>query len=144
MAGNVQPIGSSRLTRGQRLRQYANWANLTTPIGLLVSRIGGAAVQRGPRGLYLAESYRFGFPVAAAFTIGDVVLTRHSWSGLLAANPNLLLHEERHCWQYAYCGGLPFFPLYALAMTWSWLRTGSPARQNIFERHAGLADGGYA
>lgn len=144
MAGNVKPIGSSRLTRRQRVRSYANWANLTTPLGLLACKIGGAAVQRGPRGLYLAEGFRYGFPIADAFTIGNVVITRHRWQRLLAGNPNLLLHEERHSWQYACCGGLPFFPLYAMAMAWSWLRTGNLARENVFERHAGLADGGYA
>jgi hypothetical protein len=144
MARTVQPIGSSRLTTPQRIRLLGNWANLTTPIGLLVSRIGGARVQRGPRGLYLAEGYRLGFPMAAAFTIGNVVITGHTWGVLLARSPNLLLHEERHSWQYFCCAGLPFFPLYALAMVWSWLRTGTLARENLFERHAGLADGGYA
>ena len=33
--------------------------------------------------------------------------------------------------------------LYALASAWSWLRTGDPASRNVFERHAGLKEGGY-
>jgi hypothetical protein len=33
--------------------------------------------------------------------------------------------------------------LYVLASAWSLLRTGDPASRNIFERLAGLADGGY-
>ncbi|MBO0813187.1 MAG: hypothetical protein J2P23_14240, partial [Microlunatus sp.] len=61
----------------------------------------------------------------------------------LAANPNLLRHEERHSWQYLVCCGLPFFPLYALALLWSYATTRDLARGNLFERAAGLADGGY-
>jgi hypothetical protein len=40
------------------------------------------------------------------------------------------------------CGTL-FMPLYLTAMGWSWIRTGDRAARNIFERAAGLADGGY-
>jgi hypothetical protein len=55
----------------------------------------------------------------------------------------LLDHEERHVTQYAWCGG-PVMPvLYLGAAGWSWLRTGDFASRNIFERRAGLADGGY-
>jgi hypothetical protein len=35
-------------------------------------------------------------------------------------------------------------PLYFLAAVVSWLLTGDFGAQNIFERRAGLADGGYA
>jgi hypothetical protein len=139
----VEPIGGGRMTPVQQLRFVGNWINLTTPLGLLAGRIGGAQAKRGPRGLYLAEGYRYGFPVASAFTIGNVVITSRSWDQLLSANPNLLLHEERHSWQYLACGGLPFFPLYGLAMAWSYVRSGSPATDNVFERAAGLVDGGY-
>jgi hypothetical protein len=139
----VEPIGSGRLTAAQTLRHWGNWINLSTPVGLLVSRIGSAKVKRGPRGLYLAESYRLPFPIASAFTIGNVVITNRSWDQLLSASPKLLLHEERHSWQYLACLGLPFFPLYAAAVIWSWLRTGNIASGNFFEQNAGLADGGY-
>jgi hypothetical protein len=54
----------------------------------------------------------------------------------------VLEHEERHTWQYMACGTF-FMPLYLGAMAWSWLRTGDRAARNIFERAAGLADGGY-
>lgn len=143
MIRSVRPIGSGRLTRGQRIRHVGNWINLSTPVGLLVSRIGSATVNRGPRGLFLAEGYRLPFPIASAFTVGDVVITNRTWDQLLSANPKLLLHEERHSWQYLACFGLPFFGLYALAVVWSWLRTGDIASRNFFERNAGLADGGY-
>lgn len=139
----VEPIGGGRMTTGQRLRFIGNWINLSTPVGLLMSRLGGARIRHGARGLYLAEGYRFGFPVAPAFTIGNVVITGHSWDELLAGRPKLLLHEERHSWQYLICGGLPFFPLYGLAMLWSYASTHSVALGNAFERDAGLAEGGY-
>ncbi len=135
--------GGGRLTAAQRVRQVGNWLNLSTPSGRLVARLGGARVRRGPRGLLLADGYRWGFPIASAFTVGNVVISRGRWSDLLAAGPALLQHEERHSWQYLLCGGLPMIPLYLLAMAWSWWRTGSPALGNIFERAAGLADGGY-
>ncbi|SDS38590.1 hypothetical protein [Microlunatus soli] len=140
---DVRPIGGGRLTAPQQLRRLGNWANLSTPVGLLIARIGRADVQRGPRGLVLADGYRLGFPIAGAFTVGNVVITARSWPDLLATSPNLLRHEERHSWQYLACLGLPFFGLYAAAMGWSWLRTGDLARANVFERAAGLADGGY-
>ncbi|QGN35589.1 hypothetical protein GJV80_13715 [Microlunatus sp. Gsoil 973] len=139
----VEPIGGGRLTRAQALRHWGNWVNLSTPLGMLVSRIGGARVRRGPRGLYLAEGYRLSFPIASAFTIGDVVITGRDWDDLLAASPDLLSHEERHSRQYFACLGLPFFPLYGLAMLWSYVRTRSVALGNAFERDAGLAEGGY-
>lgn len=143
MTGVVRPIGAARMTRAQRIRFIGNWVNLSTPFGLLVTRLGSASVRRGPRGLYLADGYRYGFPIAAAFTIGNVVITRHSWQGLLTARPRLLLHEERHSTQYLFCCGLGFFPLYGLAMLWSYVRTRTLALGNAFERDAGLAEGGY-
>lgn len=126
-----------------RLRRVGNAINLTTPLGLLVARIGGARTRRGPRGLVLAEGYRLPFPIAAAFTIGNVVITSHHWEELRRRNPELLTHEEWHSWQYLYCLGLPFFPIYCLCMGWSWLRTRDRAKANFFERQAGLDTGGY-
>ncbi len=127
----------------ERVRIVANLVNLTTPLGILLARATGCTLRRGPHGLILAEGYRLGFPAAGAFTIGDVVLSRHPWSVLLARHPRLLEHEERHSRQYAVCLGLPFVPLYLLAVGWSWLRTGDPAARNAFERRAGLRAGGY-
>jgi len=143
MTGVVEPIGGGRMTTWQRIRFVGNWLNLSTPVGCLAGRLGGARFRRGPRGLYLADGYRYRFPVAAAFTIGNVVITRHSWGELLRGHPDLLLHEERHSTQYLLCAGLPFFPMYGLAMAWSYVRTRTPALANAFERDAGLAAGGY-
>lgn len=131
------------LTRAQRARRVANLANLSTPLGHAVARLGGARCRPGPYGLVLAEGYRFAFPVAGAFTVGDVVVTARTFGALLSTYPDLLRHEERHSRQYALSLGLPYLPLYALAMGWSVLRTGDRASANVFERGAGLLAGGY-
>lgn len=135
--------GARRLTPAERARRAANLLNLTTPLGLLVARVGGAHRRPGPYGLVLAERYRFGFPVAGAFTVGDVVITAHAFDALLRHNPALLAHEERHSRQYALACGLPYLALYTLAMGWSVVRTGDRASGNVFERGAGLLAGGY-
>ena len=123
------------------MKRAANWANGSTPLGLVIARIGAARVEDAERGLLLATGYRIGVPRAGAFTVGNVVLSRHgrAW---LEQRPRLMAHEERHTWQYAALG-LPFLPLYGLAAGYSYLRTGHPAVHNAFERHAGLEDGGY-
>ncbi|MDR1834114.1 MAG: hypothetical protein LBQ92_05630 [Propionibacteriaceae bacterium] len=125
-----------------RARQVVNWLNLTTLFGLLVAKLGGAAISRGRGGLILAEGYRLGFPVAEAFTVGNVVAFRATLAELSARLPNVLRHEAKHATQYAFLG-LAFFPVYALLMAWSWLRTGDRAARHPLERLAGFADGGY-
>jgi hypothetical protein len=130
------------LPRGQRVRRVVNYVNLTTPLGRLAARLGGATPSPGPAGLILAEGYRFGFPHAGAFTVGNVVLTRQTFAVLVARTPNLLRHEARHATQYAWLG-LLFFPVYAAMMGWSVLLTGDRAARCALERWAGLADGGY-
>ncbi len=125
------------------LRRLANLVNLSTPLGLLIARIGRAEISRGPHGLVLAERYRFRFPLASAFTVGNVLITAHRWNDLLDRNPRLMTHEQRHSWQWMACCGLPFLPLYALGMAWSWLRARDRYSRNVFERAAGLVDGGY-
>ena len=124
-----------------RLRQVANLVNLSTPLGLLLAVAGRARLSRGPDGLVLARGFRL--PARApAFTVGNVVLLRLD-DDALARRPRLLVHESRHATQYAWCLGPVFLPLYAVAAAWSWLRWRDPARGNVFERLAGLADGGY-
>ena len=116
--------------------------NGSTLLGLGLAALGRARLGAGPRGLLVASGYRLPQPSAPAFTVGNVVLTRHD-TAWLAARPRLLLHEERHSWQYVACLGLPLLPLYAVAAGWSWLRGGDAGVHNLFERTAGLADGGY-
>ena len=91
----------------------------------------------------LGEGYRLRFPVAGAFTVGNVVTTAATFEALSARHPDLLAHEDRHAWQYVYCLGLPYLLLYSAAMGWSMLRTGDRASANVFERDAGLSAGGY-
>ena len=125
-----------------RAKQVLNAVNGSTLLGLGVGLAGRSRFRQGPRGLVLASGYRLRQPSAPAFTVGNVVLTRHDEHWLLD-RPRLLAHEERHTWQYAVCLGLPLLPLYLLAAGWSWARGGDVAVHNAFERLAGLEDGGY-
>ena len=122
-----------------------NWMNLSTPLGLLLAKAGGARISPGPHGLKIATGYRFRVPPVRgrALTIGDVVLLGLD-PAALAARPQLLAHEARHAGQYArWLGPVGFLPAYALASLWSWCFTGDPALRNHFESRAGLVDGGY-
>ena len=125
-----------------RIKRIVNLLNGSTALGCAVATLGRARIGGGPRGLVVATGYRLRVPAAAAFTIGNVVTTRHdrTW---LEDRPLLVRHEERHTWQYVVCLGLPMIPLYLTAAAWSYLRGGDPAVHNAFERLAGLADGGY-
>lgn len=130
-------------TATQWVRLLGNAVNLSTPSGLLVAMVGRSRIRRGPRGLVLADHYRPRFPVAGAFTVGNVIVTGKDWDQLDEALPELFAHEEAHTWQYLVCLGLPYLPIYAACMAWSVLRTGDRASANVFERRAGLAVGGY-
>jgi len=125
-----------------QVRRTLNLANGSTILGLGIAAVGRATVERGPRGLLLATGYRLGFPIATAFTVGNVVITASSRTWL-EANPRTLRHEERHTDQYVACLGLPMIGLYVAAMGWSYLRCRNPFLHNPFERLAGLEDGGY-
>ena len=116
-------------TGWQWVRLAGNFINLSTPVGLAVAGIGRSTIRRGPRGLFLAEGYRFTFPIASGFTIGNVITTGTTWDTMLARN--------------LYCLGLPYYIPYVIFMGWSVLRTGDRAARNFFERQAGLASGGY-
>ena len=126
----------------QLIKLIGNFLNLSTVAGFLVGLIGRAQFSRGPRGLFLATGYKLGFPIANAFTIGNMVLTKNDHD-YFDTRPVLLKHEERHSWQYFCLLGLLMLPLYLLCVVWSWLRTGDPASRNLFERLAGLKDGYY-
>ena len=103
------PLAPTRLTGWQWVRLVGNVLNLTTPLGLVIARIGRARIRRGPRGLLLAEGYRLPFPIAGAFTVGSVITTGTTFTERLRWLPRLLEHEERHSWQYLCCLGLPFY-----------------------------------
>jgi hypothetical protein len=137
-------VHASPLTVAERIRRLGNLANLSTPLGMAVARLGRADVRPGARGLLLAEGYRLPFPVALAFTVGNVLLTSGRWDELERTRPGLLTHEEAHSWQWFWWAGLPFLPAYGACLVWSLVRTGDRAAAHLFERRAGLELGGYA
>jgi hypothetical protein len=126
-----------------RVRLVANLVNGSTLAGLLVAAAGRARLARAADGLLVGAGYRFPVPVAPAFTVGNVIMGRGDRAAL-ASMEALLAHEARHATQYAWCGGLVMLPLYFLAAGVSWGLTGDFGARNVFERQAGLADGGYS
>ena len=125
-----------------RVRTVLNWLNLSTPLGLAIAKIGGASILRRGRGTYLATGYRFGFPVASAFTIGSVITSKHDVD-YFRERPVLLQHEDRHCTQYAFVLGVVMLPFYFLCVGISYVIAGDHSSYNPFERLANLADGNY-
>ncbi len=129
---------------GVVMRNVANFVNLSTPLGLLLA-ICTRGRLRVARGLIVADRAALPLVTASALTVGSVVLVPHRTLEEASAQiPGLLEHESEHAWQYAYCLGLPFLPLYLLATAWSLLRTSDRAAANFFEVQAGLVSGGYA
>jgi hypothetical protein len=126
-----------------RFRAALTAANGTTLVGMLVAKLSGARLTRGPDGLWIAEHYCGRLVRQTCFTVGSVIITRRSADWLLHdGHTDLLGHEARHADQYAVLGPL-FWPAYWLACAWSYALTGSYGPRNVFERHAGLAGGGY-
>lgn len=129
-------------TAWTRLRTVLNWVNLSTLLGLAIARLGGASIVRRGRGTYLATGYRFGFPVASAFTVGSVITSKHDLD-YFVERPVLLRHEDRHCTQYAFVLGVVMLPFYFLCVGLSYAIAGDHSSYNPFERLANLADGNY-
>jgi hypothetical protein len=125
---------------GLRLRQAVNLANLSTLAGLGAAVAGRARIAASVDGLVVATSYRLPVPPAPAFCLGNVILTRDD--DIVVGSP-VFRHEARHATQYAWCGGVAMVPLYLMAAAVSWVLTGDFGAGNVFERLAGLADGGY-
>ena len=130
----------TRLPARLRIRQAVNLANGSTLAGLGVAALGGAAVARSVDGLLTGTGYRLPVPPAPAFCLGNVLVTRRE--AIDPAAP-LFRHEARHATQFAWCGGVFMLPLYLAAAGVSWALTGDFGARNVFERQAGLADGGY-
>jgi hypothetical protein len=125
---------------GLRVRQAVNLANGSTLAGLGAAVVGRTRLARSVDGLVTATGYRLPVPPAPAFCLGNVILTRGD--DIDPAAP-LFRHEARHATQYAWSGGVAMVPLYLMAAGASWALTGDFGARNIFERLAGLADGGY-
>ena len=81
-------------------------------------------------------------PPAPAFCVGNVLVTRLGYA-TFTGEVRLFAHEARHATQYACCGGVLMLPLYGIAAAVSWALCGDFGSRNVFERRAGLADGGY-
>ena len=122
------------------LRAWINLANGSTLAGLGVAAVGGARVARSTDRLFVGTGYRLPVPPAPAFCLGNVIVTRLNG---LDPSSALFRHEARHATQYACCGGVLMVPLYLAAGSVSWGLTGDTGSRNVFERRAGLADGGY-
>jgi hypothetical protein len=123
-----------------RARHVINLANGSTLAGLGVAVLGGARLARSVDGLFVGTAYRLPVPPAPAFCLGNVIITRLDG---LTPGTSLFRHEARHATQYAWCGGVAMVPLYLAAAGVSWALTGDFGARNVFERRAGLADGGY-
>jgi hypothetical protein len=126
-----------------RVRAAANAVNGSTAAGVLVALAGRAGLRRAGDGLLVAAGYRLPVPSAPAFCLGNVLVTRWPDERFRDAT-RLFAHEARHATQYAWCGGLLMLPLYGGAALVSWALTGDFGSRNVFERQAGLADGGYS
>ena len=128
---------------GLLLRNVANVVNLSTPLGLVIA-LSARAKLRFIGGLVVAENARLPLLRATAMTVGSVVLVPgQTLEDAVERIPGLIEHESDHAFQYSYCLGLPFIPLYFIATAWSWLRSGDRASANHFEVQAGLDRGGY-
>ena len=136
------PAGPERIAVRYRVRAMVNLANGSTLLGLGLARAGRTRLARAQGCLLIATRYRLPVPPAPAFTVGNVILTRRDT--LLPADSALFRHEARHATQYAWCGGLLMLPMYFAAAGVSYVLSGDFGTWNVFERQAGLADGGYA
>ena len=125
------------------VRSVANLVNLSTPFGLALAVAGRGKLRRCGH-LVVAEQVKLPLITASAMTVGCVVLVPNVTLAEAQRNiPTLLAHEDEHAWQWAYCLGLPFLPLYGAAMLWSMVRSGDRATANHVEVQAGLLTGGY-
>jgi hypothetical protein len=110
--------------------------NGSTLTGICVALLGRARLSPAQDGLLVGTGYQLPVPPAPAFCVGNVIVTR--LDELPQGSPLL-----RHATQFAWCGGVLMLPLYFAAAGWSWVVTGDFGSRNVFERRAGLADGGY-
>jgi hypothetical protein len=124
-----------------RVRQAVNLANGSTLAGVGIALAGRAQLARAKDGLLTGTGYKLPVPAVPAFTVGSVVVAR---ADSLSPDTALFRHEARHTTQYAWCGGVLMLPLYFAAAGVSWLLCGDFSAWNVFERQAGLSDGGYA
>ena len=114
---------------------YRAWRNLpVSALALGWARLNGARITVGPDLFVEAAGMPRGTYGRGGTTIGNV------WLFGELGGERRRRHEVRHADQYALLGTVPFLALYGLNA----LVTRNLPHRNVFERWAGLADGGYA
>ncbi|WP_432536677.1 hypothetical protein [Kineococcus arenarius] len=128
------PTTTSRAAR-RAWHAYRAWRNLpATLVAVGWARLHGVRPVLGPDLLVECAPMPPRTYGRGGTTVGNAWL--HGGLG----GPARRRHESRHADQYALLGTVPFLALYGLNA----LLTGNDPARNVFERWAGLADGGYA
>lgn len=131
------------MLNGRFVRNVANMVNGSTPLGVVLG-IAARGRFRMRSQLIIVDQATLPFVTASAMTVGSVVLIpRRTLEDVSRRIPTLIEHEDAHAWQWSYCLGLPFLPLYLATTFWSLARTKDRAHANFFEVQAGLESGGY-
>jgi len=131
-------------------RQRLNRLNLSTFLGLLISKIiGGTTIQLN-NGIYINYGRKGKYNSSWAITIGDVILAKQDrhCDKCKSGTPHdlanrILRHELKHSEQFAKFGGVIFLALYLFATIKSFIIYRNHWQGNIYEIQAGLKDGGY-
>lgn len=131
-------------------RHKLNNINLSTFLGLLISKIIGGTTIQYLNGIYINYGRKGKYLKARAITIGDVILVKQEKGCKLCelGKPHdlsnaILRHELKHSEQFAKFGGIIFLALYLLASIKSFIIYRNVWQGNIYEIQAGLKDGGY-
>ena len=133
-----------------RKRHILNNINLSTFLGLLISKIIGGKTVKLNNGMYMNYGRKGKYSKSWAITIGDVILTKQDKNckfcklgKLHELSTATLRHELKHSEQFAKFGGVIFLALYLLESIKSFIIYRNYWQGNIFEIQAGLKDGGY-
>jgi hypothetical protein len=120
-----------------RKRHVLNNLNLSTFLGLLISKIIGGTTIQLDNLMYINYGRKGKYQKAGAITIGDVILAKKRLSN------SVIKHEEVHAQQFAKFGGLVFLALYLFASIKSFIIYKNVWQGNRYEIQAGLEDGEY-
>lgn len=120
-----------------RKRHILNNLNLSTFLGLLISKIIGGTTIQLDNLMYINYGRKGKYQKAGAITIGDVILAKKRLSN------SVIKHEVIHAEQFAKYWGIPFLALYSLSSIKSFIIYRNVWQGNRFEIQAGLEDGEY-
>jgi hypothetical protein len=120
-----------------RKRHVLNNLNLSTFLGLLISKIIGGTTIQLDNLMYINYGRKGKYQKAGAITIGDVILAKKRLSN------SVIKHEVIHAQQFAKFGGLVFLVLYLFASIKSFIIYKNVWQGNRYEIQAGLEDGEY-